>query len=128
MISRISSAFSRLLKPVSRGAATGDLTQKEGSNAGFTAWRKSSAAEASQTNPDAQKERKAPLRAMPKAEAEQPGPDELETAPPLTACLSEEEKATLLKFEGKKNYFGETPAARGGVKLQKGALFDKKAA
>lgn len=121
MISKIGSAFARLLKPISRGASAGDLTQKEGSNAGFTAWRK--------PKPEPEKQGERPglklVPSEPPPPAALPTPDDLQE-PPISV-LSEEDKALRAQTEGKKNYFGEQKS-RGGLKIAKGSLYDKKAA
>lgn len=122
MISKIGSAFARLLKPISRGASAGDLTKKEGSNAGFTPWGKPKQ-EPQQEKPKQESGNRPGLRLV-TPEPSLPTPDDLQ-APPI-AALSEEDKARLAQAEGKKNYFGEQKA-RGGVKIAKGSLYDKKA-
>lgn len=124
MISKIGLAFARLLKPISRGASAGDLTQKEGSNAGFTAWRK--------PKPEPEKPGERPglkVVANEPASLERaaslPTPDDLQ-GPPISV-LTEEDKARRAQAEGKKNYFGEQKS-RGGMKIAKGSLYDKKVA
>lgn len=126
MVSKISSAFARLLKPISRGASAGDLTQKEGSNAGFTAWgRPKPGEQGGQQEKSKPDEGTRPGLKLVKSEPSLPSSDDIQD-PPL-AALSDEEKTRLAQNEGKKNYFGEQKA-RSGVKIAKGSLYDKKAA
>jgi hypothetical protein len=111
LISRIGTAFARFLKPISRGASTGDSAQKEGSNAGFTSWRKPKAETPAPAAP-AEPSLVEPMEATPEPAGEGVRPG-LQT-PPI-ACLSEEEKERYQQAEGKKK---EGPV---GMKKRRGS-------